>query len=151
MLKLIPDSKVNAEVSRPVSAGPGLINTMQQRGDLREYVVIALGTNGTNSYEKLFTQMIDALPSGHRLILVTPFDGRSNENSRILNNTAEWMRGLPDAYDFITIADWNSIISSQVNILAGDRVHMGGQTSMNLYAEMVADAVNAASRRPAKG
>jgi hypothetical protein len=121
-----------------------------RKGELREYVVLALGTNGTSRYERYFTEMIDAIPSGHRIILVTPFDGRSNENSRILNNTAEWMRGLPATHNFITVADWNALISPQVNLLAGDRVHMGGQASKDLYAGMVADAIRTASQRPAK-
>jgi len=127
------------------------LNDLQQKGELREYVVLALGTNGTSNYESLFNQMIDTIAPGHRIILVTPFDGRSNENSRILNNTAEWMRGMPAIYDFVTVADWNALISTQVGILAGDKVHMGGQASMDLYAGMVADALRTASQRPAKG
>ena len=150
MIKLIPNCYVDAVVSRPVSAGHGIVMDLISRGELREYVVIALGTNGASNYESLLSRIIDDLPSGHRLIFVTPFDGRSNENSRILNNTAAWMRGLPSQYNFITIADWNSLISPQANILAGDRVHMGGQTSMDLYANMVAEAISAASQKPAK-
>jgi len=150
MLRLIPDSKVDAVVARPVSAGHGILSTMQQNGTLNEFVILALGTNGTNNYEKLFNQMIETLQPGYRLIVVTPFDGRNNENSKLTNRTAEWMRGLPEKHDFITIADWNSLISTQVELLAGDKVHMGGQTSMNLYAEMIADAMRVAAQRPAK-
>jgi len=150
MKKIIPDCYVDAVVSRPVSAGHGILADLQQRGELREYVVLALGTNGTSNYESLFTKMIDSIEPGHRIILVTPFDGRSNENSRILNNTAEWMRGLPAVYDYVTVADWNALISTQVNLLASDKVHMGGQTSMTLYAEMVAEAIRVASQKPVK-
>jgi len=126
------------------------MTSLIQSGQLGECLVIALGTNGAYNYESLLTRIIDDLPAGHRLIFVTPFDGRSNENSTILNNTAEWMRGLPNQYDFITIADWNALIRPQVELLAGDRVHMGGQTSMNLYAGLVADAVAAALQKPSK-
>jgi hypothetical protein len=150
LTKTIPDCYVDSKVSRPLSAGADILTGMQNRGELREYVVIALGTNGTNGYEKLFTQIIDALEPGHRLIIVTPFDGRSNENAAVVAKTAAWLRGLPGEYDFVTIADWNAKISSQVNLLANDKVHMGGGTSMALYAECVAEAVNAASGRAAK-
>ena len=150
MINAIPNTYVDAVVSRPVSAGHGIMMDLISRGELREYVVIALGTNGASNFESLLTRIIDDLPAGHRLIFVTPFDGRSNENSRILNNTAAWMRGLPYQYNFITVADWNALISPQANILAGDRVHMGGQTSMNLYASMVAEAIASASQNPAK-
>jgi len=150
MQKNIPDCYVDALVSRPVSAGVGLLTGLQGRGDLREYVVIALGTNGTSNYEKLFTQIIDALDPGHRLIFVTPFDGRSNDNAALTNATTEWMRGLPDQYSFVTIADWNALIRPQMELLAGDRVHMGGQSSMTLYSNMVAEAINAASQKQTK-
>jgi peptidoglycan/LPS O-acetylase OafA/YrhL len=150
MINTIPDCYVDAVVSRPVKAGVGIMTDLQNNGELREHVVIALGTNGTNSYAKLLTEIIDALNPGHRLIFVTPFDGRSNENAIVTNSTAEWMRELPGQYNFITVADWNALISTQVNLLAGDKVHMGGQTSMKLYADMVAEAVYRASQGPAK-
>jgi peptidoglycan/LPS O-acetylase OafA/YrhL len=142
---------VDSAVSRPVSAGLGILTDLQDRGELREYVVIALGTNGVNNYAGLLTDIIDALEPGHRLIFVTPFDGRPNDNARILNNTAAWIRELPEQYDFITVADWNALIASQTNLLANDRVHMGGQTAMTLYADCVAEAVAVASQKPAKG
>jgi hypothetical protein len=150
MQKNISDCYVDALVARPVSKGLGILTDLQNRGELREYVVIALGTNGTNSYAKLFTEIIEALNPGHRLIFVTPFDGRSNDNSKILAQTANWMRELPSQYGFITVADWNDLISTQVNLLAKDKVHMGGQASMTLYANMIAEAIKAASQKPAK-
>jgi peptidoglycan/LPS O-acetylase OafA/YrhL len=150
MQSIIPDCYVDAEVSRPVSAGLKILTALQNRGELREYVVIALGTNGTNSYAKLLTEIIEALNPGHRLIFVTPFDGRSNDNSKILSKTADWMRQLPAQYDFITVADWNALIGTQVEVLAKDKVHMGGKTSMALYAGCVAEAIEAASQKPAK-
>jgi len=109
-----------------------------------------LGTNGHNNYASLLTQFIDNLPAGRKLIFVTPFDGRSNENSKIINSTAAWLRELPGQYDFVTIADWNALIASQAGLLAGDKVHMGGQSSMSLYTGCIVDAIEAASQKPAK-
>ena len=149
-MSLIPNCVVDADVSRPLRAGEGIITRMQNRGELREYVVIALGTNGTNNYARLMTDIIEAINPGHRVIFVTPFDGRSNNNARAVANTVVWMRDLPDLYDFVTLADWNALIAPQQNLLAGDKVHMGGQASRNLYAELILDAINAASLKPAK-
>lgn len=146
----IPKCYVDSLVSRPVKAGLGILTDLQKKGELREYVVLALGTNGTNNYEKLFTEMIEALPPGHRLIIVTPFDGRANENSKVLEKTAAWMRGLPAKYSFITVADWNALISTQTEYLAKDKVHMGGATAKTLYANCVADAIAIAAGKPAK-
>jgi len=146
----IPDCYIDAKVSRQINAGHDIMTDLQNKGELREYVVIALGTNGHNNYKNLLTQIIDDLEPGHKLIFVTPFDGRSNENSKLTSATAAWLRELPGQYDFIAIADWSNLISSQVSLLAGDKVHMGGQSSMTLYAECVVDALNAASGKPVK-
>jgi len=146
----LSDAYVDASVSRSLKAGVDIITDLQDKGELREYVVIALGTNGTNNYAKLYTQIIEALNPGHRLVIVTPFDGRLNENAKVTDKTAKWIRELPLSYDFITVADWNSLITSQSNLLAKDKVHMGGKTSIKLYADCVAEAVKSASLKPAK-
>jgi len=146
----IPDCFVDAQVSRQINAGHDIMTDLQKKGELREYVVIALGTNGHNNYKNLLTQIIDDLEPGHKLTFVTPFDGRSNENSKLTSATAAWLRDLPGQYDYITIADWSDLISSQVSLLAGDKVHMGGQKSMTLYAECVVEALNNASQKAAK-
>jgi hypothetical protein len=150
LMNTISDCYVDAKVSRSIGAGYDIMIDLQNSGKLREYVVIALGTNGHNNYAKLLTQFIDNLEPGHRLIFVTTFDGRSNENAIVVNKTADWERGLPDEYSYVTVADWAGLISSQTNLLAGDKVHMGGQSSMNLYADCVAGAISAASQKPAK-
>ena len=146
----IPDCFIDAKVSRQINAGHDVFKDLQRRGELREYVVIALGTNGHNNYKNLLTKFIEDLEPGHKLVFVTPFDGRSNENSKLTSATAAWLRELPGQYSFITIADWSDLISAQVNLLAGDKVHMGGQKSMTLYAECVVDALSASSNKPAK-
>ena len=117
---------------------------------MREYVVIALGTNGTNNYAALITSMIEAIEPGHRIIFVTPYDGNSNNNARAVENTVVWMRDLPSLYNYVTIADWNALISTQRELLAGDRVHMGGNASRALYADLIVEAIAIASRKPEK-
>lgn len=150
LMKNIPDCYVDAGVSRQIKAGYDVLIDLQEKEELREYVVIALGTNGHHNFADLMTQIIDGLNSGHRLIFVTPFDGRANENANILNETAEWLRDLPNQYDYITIADWHALISTQANLLAGDRVHLGGPTSMSLYSDCIAEALIIASQKPMK-
>ena len=151
MMNRISNCHVDAEVNRTVGQGRTLLTDLQSRYELREYVVIALGTNANYDYAEQFTQLIDALNPGYRLIIVTPFDGRSNTNGKLTMETSEWMRGLPSRYDFITIADWNYTISSQVGLLAGDKVHMGGLPSMELFSDVVSAAIIAASQIPPKG
>ena len=144
MMDRIPNSYVDAEVNRTIKQGLELLVYLQSINMLREYVVIALGTNANYDYADRFTEIIDALSPGHRLIFVTPFDGRANINGKLTDETSDWMRELPGLYDFITIADWNAAISSQVNLLASDKVHLGRQPSMNLYAATITRAIRIA-------
>ena len=151
MMNRILNCSVDAEVNRTVGQGRSLLLDLQSRYALREYVVIALGTNANYDYADQFTRIIDALNPGYRLIFVTPFDGRANTNGKLTDETSDWIRGLPAQYDFITVADWNYTISSQVELLAGDKVHLGGTASMELYSDLVSAAISAASQKPPKG
>ena len=150
LIKYIPNCYVDAKVSRTIKSGYDVMMELQKNGELREYVVIALGTNGHNSYASLFTQIIEDLEPGHKLIIVTPYDGRVNANSKVVNKTAEWLRKLPEEYDYITIADWHALVGTQSDVLAGDKVHMRGQTSMILYTNCIIEAINAAWLKPSK-
>ena len=150
MTRTIPNCVVDAEVSRTVPQGRNIMVNLQNKGELREYVVIAVGTNANYDYAEQLLKIVTALEPGHRLIFVTPYDGNNNTNGRLTKETAEWLRGLSWQYDYITIADWNYIVGEQANVLAADKVHMGGSASMELYAQMVLDAVNVASQKPAK-
>jgi peptidoglycan/LPS O-acetylase OafA/YrhL len=145
----VMDCYVDAKVSRQMGAGYDVMMSLQKKGTLREYVVIALGTNQNNNYKKLIQKFIDDLEPGHKLIFVTPFDGRSGDTGGA-GKTAIYERTLPSQYSYITIADWNAAIRDKVGLLASDKVHMNGQSSMNLYAQCIADAVSAASKKPAK-
>ena len=150
VIKRIADCDFDAETNRTVNQGRAFMKELQDKRELREYVVIALGTNGSYDYADQFAKIINDLNPGHRLIFVTPFDGRDNNNSKLTENTAEWMRSLPDQYDFITIADWNTTVSTQVDLLAGDKVHMGYAPSMELYSDVISSAISEASQKPAK-
>jgi len=150
LTKEIPDCFVDAKVSRFVKESLDVLKNIYTKGNLREYVVIAVGTNGNYTDQDYITKMIEYIPAGCRIVVVTPFDGRSNTNSKILNQTSEWMRSLPDIYEYVSVADWNSLISTQTNYLASDKVHMGGDTSRKLYTQCIVEALNEAAEKPAK-
>jgi peptidoglycan/LPS O-acetylase OafA/YrhL len=150
LTEAIPALYMDASVSRPVTAGVEILTELQENYALREYVVIALGTNETANYKTLFTEMIEMLNPGHRLILVTPYDGRANEYSQRVAEIATWIRTLPDEYKFITVADWATHISPHSDWLASDKSHMGGAKSRELYTACIVTALVEAGQKPAK-
>jgi hypothetical protein len=141
---------VDAVVSRQLSTGFSLVQEYQERGELREFVIIALGNNGIHSFERFFTNIIEGLNPGHSLIFVTPFDGRDGWKQN-MDTVSAWLRELPNHYYFVSIADWNAAVRDQTHLLAADRVHMGGAASRNLYAEVILGALVEASQKPVKG
>jgi hypothetical protein len=148
----ITDLDLDADIGRHLYHGVDILTGYQDRGELREYVVVSLGTNGTNTYEKHFTDIIDALNPGHKLIIVTPFDGRANDNAKWVAKIADYIRELPEIYDFITVADWNAAIGTQTELLAADKVHLYAMKSQaaDIFAECITEALNEAAGKPAK-
>ena len=135
---------VDAEVSRNMGAGARIINEYVERGELGEYVVIALFTNVQSFTEPATNETMAAIPPGHRVIAVTPF------GKDYMEETAEMVRRLPYWYDYITVADWNAAIRDHTDLLAPDRLHMHGDDSKQIYANLIAQAIEQASKKPAK-
>jgi len=146
----IPNCLVDAEGSRQVWQGYNLLMQMQEQGSLREYVVVALGTNGNVNAPDKIEQIIADIQPGTRLIFVTPYDGRANSTwySYI---TAEYMRTLPERYPFVTVADWVAVIEPSAYLLGSDKIHIGGQpTAIEMYVNCIIDAIAVAAGKPAK-
>jgi len=135
---------IDAEVSRTLNEGIMLINDYNARGELGEYIVLALFTNPLPNFIELTYNTLDAVPPGHKVIVVTPF------GKDYMEPTAEFIRGLPWRYDYVTVADWNAAIRDHRDLLAADGLHMKGRDSMQLYANLIAKAIDQASRKPAK-
>jgi hypothetical protein len=94
--------------------------------------------------------LIEDLPAGHRLVIVTPFAGKDNDYSRTVAIIANYIRELPDSDDFITVADWAALIRYQLDLLGSDKTHLGSAGAIQLYADCVTTALSNAAHRPAK-
>jgi len=135
---------VDAEVSRTLNAGAQLITEYAGRDELGEYVVLALFTNPLPNFIELTYATLDAIPAGHRVIVVTPF------GKEYMEPTADFIRTLPQKVDYVTVADWNAAIRDHRDLLASDGLHMKGSDSMQIYANLIAQAIEQAGRKPAK-
>ena len=147
----LPDAQIDASVSRNVAMGVDLLQSAIDNNTLYQDVVVALGTNpvgGSDAVDKI----VDMLPRGHRLIFVTPYDGRNTDPNAGANAIRAHELELAQQYDFITIADWAQVAQDNPDIWAGtDYVHFGSDSdSINrggtLYAQMVKDAVDKANQ-----
>ena len=135
---------VDAEVSRNMGSGADIISDYVARGELGEYVVIALFTNVQYNTVPATNDTIAAIPPGHRVICVTPY------GYDYMEDCARMVRELPMWYDFVTVADWNAAIRDHTDLLAADGIHMKGDDSRQIYANLLAQAIEQAGRKPAK-
>ena len=151
LIDTIENCYVDADGSRQMSEGYNIIMKLQNEGNLREYVVVALGNNGEfDQAREMINRLIADIDPSHRLIFVTPYDGRASA-TWWSSQTREYMYTLPDKHAFVTIADWYSVILPQASLLGSDKVHIGGNsTTIGLYVDCIIDAMNTASQKPAK-
>lgn len=148
----IPDAQVDAVVSRNLVSGLEFFKNDIANQTLLQNVVLALGTNPVDNYEELLDQYIELLPKGHRLILVTPYDGRTaNDPSSIPVKMRQYELELAKKYDFVYVADWYQVAINNPQIWIGtDYVHYGADSESmaeggKLYSNMLKEALAAAS------
>lgn len=147
----LPDAQIDASVSRNVAMGADLLQTAIDNNALYQDVVVALGTNPVGGADAV-DRIVEMLPRGHRLILVTPYDGRNSDPNAGANAIRAHELELAQQYDFITIADWAQVAQENPDIWEGtDYVHFGADTDSitrggTLYAQMVKDAIDKANQ-----
>ncbi|GAA1707242.1 acyltransferase family protein [Microbacterium sediminicola] len=135
LLDALPGIRIDAAVSRSSWSGPGIVNGFAASGALGEYLVIALGTNGSISWDA-YEQMAAIAGPDRRLVLVNAYAPR------------DWIPGVNADIDAFAashpgtvVADWSGAIAEHLDYLAGDRVHPG-PTGGALYASTVSAALN---------
>ena len=148
LIESIPNCEVDADGSRNMSAGYDILMDWQTAGTLREYVVVALGTNKCDDVFEKIEMIIQNLAPGHRIIFVTPFDGRATPEWASYE-TMEYIRKLPPQHDFVTVADWAAVIKPREELLGTDQVHIGGNSeAIQMYVNCVIEAINEAAEKP---
>ena len=128
-----------------------------QNSTLMKEVVIATGVNTISNYEEQLNKIVDGLPNGHHLILVTPYDENyPYYDDPIAEKHTQYVYQLAKQYDFIAIADWNKVSKENPQIWeASDNIHFGGNQETTaqggtLYTQAIQDALAQANGLPVK-
>lgn len=147
----VPESTIDAAGNRTMDLAYKVMMDQQKKHTLRQYVVIAIGTNALNDWQAQTDKVIHSLEKGHHLILMTPHDGSATAayNSEKL---AVYERTLPKRYPWITIADWNTVAKAHPEAFKGsDGTHFGGNAQGDaLFAKCINDALAIAKKQPFK-
>lgn len=134
-----PGIVVDAEVSRSIWAGPDILNGLASRGELRENVVVALGTNGPVDWDVL-EQMSQAVGGDRNLILVNAYAPRD----WIPEVNAD-LAAFADSHRAVWVADWSGSIAPHKELLAGDDIHPG-EAGGDVFAHSVETALEHAEK-----
>lgn len=134
-----PGIVVDAEVSRSIWAGPDILNGLASRGELRENVVVALGTNGPVDWDVL-EQMSQVVGRDRNLILVNAYAPRD----WIPEVNAD-LAAFADSHRAVWVADWSGSIAPHKELLAGDDIHPG-EAGGDVFAHSVETALEHAEK-----
>ena len=147
--QILPGIELDAVVSRSLSTGLEVYKTAIANRVLKKQVVLALGTNSSGYSNELLDEYVSSLPKGHQLILVTPYDGRSEGG--VLAQQREHMLELAKKYDYVFVADWHQTAIDNPQIWEGtDYVHFGSTPESiiegaTLYANTIKQAIEEAN------
>jgi peptidoglycan/LPS O-acetylase OafA/YrhL len=130
----LPGISINAQVSRQMGAGLGLVRSLAVSAALRPVVVVGLGTNGTVSTAQV-SQLIAMIGPHRRLVLINTFVPRPWQNG-----DNEVLAAAAREHANVVLANWYATIEHHTNLLWSDMVHPR-PAGAPLYAQMVASAV----------
>jgi hypothetical protein len=115
-------------------SGPEIIETLEAKGRLRDYVVVALGTNGPVDGDAL-RRIYDIVGRDRHLVLVNSYAPRS-----WIPGVNKDLAAFATAHPGVIVADWAGAIAPREDLLAGDRIHPG-HSGGKVFAGAVADAI----------
>ena len=155
--EVLPDAQIDAQGSRNTAQAREIMSNNAAAGGLLKTVVVATGVNIVFNYEEELNELVKTLPKGHRLILVTPYDGNSDKyDNPVAEKHAQYARELAKKYAYVTIADWNTTAKQHPEIWVGsDHIHFGEDADTiaaggRLYAQEIQKAVTKAADGPVK-
>jgi peptidoglycan/LPS O-acetylase OafA/YrhL len=137
-----PGIIVDATVSRSMYVAPDLVQSYAETGQLREVLLLGLGTNGPIEWETL--EQVRAIAGPDRdIVLVNvqaPRDWTPGVN--------ETLAAFAGHYRNVELANWQAAIAPAIGELASDQIHPGGPITGGIYADATRDALQRLAERP---
>lgn len=130
-----PDIRIDAQIGRQLSKAIPVVEQLKNEGNLGNYVIIGLGTNGAFTTEQLVS-LINLIGNEHKIIFINtrvPRPWESIVNERLKVTTSK--------YPNITLVDWYAASAGKRDYFAPDGVHLT-KVGAEAYAALVAKAVN---------
>ncbi|MFY0164448.1 acyltransferase family protein [Bacillus anthracis] len=130
-----PDIRIDARIGRQLSKAIPVVEQLKNEGNLGNYVIIGLGTNGAFTTEQLVS-LIKLIGNERKIIFINTRVPRPWES--IVN---ERLKVTVTKYPNVTLVDWYAASAGKKDYFAPDGVHLTN-VGAEAYAVLVAKAVN---------
>jgi peptidoglycan/LPS O-acetylase OafA/YrhL len=132
----LPGIYIDAQVGRQMATGLAIIQSLAASGELRHFVVVGLGTNGTVTAKQI--RQLRRIIGPHRdLVLVNTFGPMSWESEVNAVLAAAAQHG-----SHVVLANWHQAIARRPDLLWPDGIHPQ-PSGAKLYARVVLAGVQA--------
>jgi peptidoglycan/LPS O-acetylase OafA/YrhL len=132
----LPGIYIDAQVGRQMATGLAVIQNLAAIGELRHYVVVGLGTNGTVTAAQI-RQLRRIIGSHRDLVLINTFGPMSWESEVNSVLAAAARHG-----SHVVLANWHQAIARRTYLLWPDGIHPQ-PSGAKLYARVVVAALQA--------
>jgi hypothetical protein len=136
-----PGIWIDAAVSRSIYVAPEMLRGLIAAGQLRDVVVLALGTNGPIDRQVL-DEIRDIIGPKREMVVVNvqaPRYWTPGVNST-LSSFALYYRD-------VELANWHDAIQPSLNLLAGDQIHFGS-AGATIFSSTIRDALQRLAELP---
>lgn len=130
-----PDIRIDAQIGRQLSKAIPVVEQLKNEGNLGNYVIIGLGTNGAFTTEQLVS-LIKLIGNERKIIFINTRVPRPWES--IVN---ERLKVTVTKYPNVTLVDWYAASAGKKDYFAPDGVHLTN-VGAEAYAVLVAKAIN---------
>ncbi|MGK9485071.1 acyltransferase family protein [Bacillus cereus group sp. MYBK29-1] len=130
-----PDIRIDAQIGRQLSKAIPVVEQLKNEGNLGNYVIIGLGTNGAFTTEQLVS-LIKLIGNERKIIFINTRVPRPWES--IVN---ERLKVTVTKYPNVNLVDWYAASAGKKDYFAPDGVHLTN-VGAEAYAVLVAKAVN---------
>jgi peptidoglycan/LPS O-acetylase OafA/YrhL len=139
--EVYPAMNIDAAVSRQMSSLPAIVQALKDSGQLREILVVGLGTNGPIARATL-DQVRELLGPNRQMVVINVEEPRSWEGE--VNGT---LSQFASDYENVELSDWYTAISPHISILAHDHIHPG-PTGGRIYTAALQSALSRLAALP---
>ena len=143
LIAKLPSADIHSQNSKQFAgndssnpSGTTIATDLSSSGELRDYVIFALGTNSRSLTQTQIDELLGIIEN-RKLVLVTNYSadpGRFTNNNGLMQTTA-------DSHDNVVIADWAAAVrASPSRVLEPDGIHPNAD-GQELFAQTIYDAL----------